>query len=105
MLPFLPQDQSLDKNYQNIAKNPDLLFEICNKKVVGGKSTIPGTHRTGPLTKLTERHRHFYDMEPIDMRKNTDMTWTVPYIRQATFGYFKINIEIAKTTTGDIAIS
>ena len=45
-------------------------------------------------------------MELIDMRINmTDMTWAFPYIRQGTFGYFKIDMEIAEIMTGDIAIS
>ena len=45
-------------------------------------------------------------MEPIDMRKHiSDMTWAFPKIRQATFAYSKIDMVIAKITTGDIAIS
>ena len=44
-------------------------------------------------------------MELINMRKNiTDMTWAFSLIRQATFSYFKINMEVAKITTGHIAI-
>ena len=45
-------------------------------------------------------------MELTDMRRNIiDMTWAISLIRQATFGYFKIDMEIAKIMTGDIAFS
>ena len=45
-------------------------------------------------------------MRPIDMRKDiSDMTWAFPEIRQATFGCFKFDMEIAKITTRDITIS
>ena len=35
----------------------------------------------------------------------TNMTCVSPDIRQGTFGYFKIDMEIAEITTRDIAIS
>ena len=45
-------------------------------------------------------------MELIDMRKKiTDMPWAFPQIWQTTYGHFKIEMEIAKITIGDIAIS
>ena len=45
-------------------------------------------------------------MMPIDMGTNiSDMTWAFSYMGQATFGYFKIDMDIANITTGDIDIS
>ena len=45
-------------------------------------------------------------MKPIDMDTNiSDMTWAIPYIRQATLDYLKIDMDIAKIGTGDIAVS
>ena len=45
-------------------------------------------------------------MKPIDTGINmSDMTWAFSEIRQATFGYFEIDMEIANMKTGDIDIS
>ena len=44
-------------------------------------------------------------MKPIDMGKHiTDMTWAIP-IRHVTLDHLKIDMDIAKIGTGDIAIS